>query len=121
MQNNFFHIGIVVLIVMLLVSLCDPFMVLMPAPLAMTAMLLVTVLVCVFAAFVIKERAQDEREALLRLEAGRVAYLLGVGVLMLGVLVQGLTVHTIDIWLVLSLGTMIVGKLIARLYVESRH
>ncbi len=121
MQNNFIQIGVTAVIVLLLVSLCDPFMVLMPPPVAMTVMLLATVLVSLFAAFVLKERADDEREALLRLEAGRAAYLLGVGVLMLGILVQGLTLHEVDVWLALSLGVMIVGKLIARLYAESHH
>jgi hypothetical protein len=121
MQNNIFQAGVGALILALLVALSDPFMVLMPPPLAMTVMLLATVLVCVFAAFVLKERATDEREALLRLEAGRVAYLLGVGVLMLGVLMQGLTEHTVDIWLALALGVMVVGKLAARFYIESHH
>ena len=68
MQNNFLQIGVVVLIIALLVSLTDPFMVLMPPPLAMTVMVLATILVSVFGAFVLKERADDEREALLRLD-----------------------------------------------------
>jgi hypothetical protein len=121
MENKYLRIGVVVIIVLLLVSLCDPFMVLMPPPVAMTALLLSSVLVCLFGAFVLNERAGDERETLHRLEAGRVAYLLGVGVLTLGVLVQGLTEHEVDVWLALSLGVMLVAKLATRLYVERFH
>lgn len=115
MANNLFQAFIGGLIIMLLISLSDPFMVVMPTPMLMPALLLATVLVCVFAGFVLRERTGDERETLHRLAAGRVAYLAGLFVLTIGLIVEGLG-HHVDFWLAIGLGTMIIAKLGARVY-----
>jgi hypothetical protein len=119
MKNNLL-LGIVVLIIVaLLVSLADPFMLLMPASFVMMALVVASVLVCVFAGFVLREKAGDEREALHRLTAGRIAYLAGLAVLALGVLCEGIRAHHVDPWLLIALGVMIVAKLATRLYADT--
>lgn len=118
MRNNLFQIFIVVLIVVLLVSVSDPFMLFMPPPLLAPVLLAATVLVCVFAGFVLKERTGDEREVLHRLHAGRVAYLSGLAILTLGLVSEGLA-HHVDYWIVLALGVMLVAKLVAHLYADT--
>lgn len=69
----------------------------------------------VFAAFIFKEKSSDEREALHILAAGRISYLVGVAVLVVGVVIQS-TSHNIDPILVVALCAMVFTKLIARIY-----
>src|SRR3989338_4412829 len=66
--------------------------------LMLTNVLLVAVCVT-FAAFVWREQARDEREQLHRAAASRVAYLAGVAVLVIGVVVEGLD-HQVAQWLI---------------------
>jgi len=118
MANKFSYIGTAVVLVALLVLLSDPFMLWMPMGAQLTVLLGAAVLVCVWTGFVLYERANDEREALHTMHAGRVAYLSGIAVLTLALIVQGLN-HAIDPWISAALGTMVVAKLAARLYAES--
>jgi phosphatidylglycerophosphate synthase len=68
-----------------------------------------------FAAFILRERAKDERETMHVMAAGRISYLVGVGALILGIILQALK-HEIDPWLVIALCAMIFSKLISRIY-----
>jgi len=68
-----------------------------------------------FAAFVIKEKSSDERETLHILKAGRLSYLTGVGVLVLGIIFQTLK-HDVDPWLVLAICAMVLSKILSRIY-----
>ena len=117
MANKIFHIGIAVVLVGLLVLLNDPFMLWMPAPAQMAALLGVAVMVCVWAGFVMYERTHDERDAIHRMNAGRMAYLSGVAVLTGALVVQGF-VHDIDPWISIALGVMVLVKLGSRLYFD---
>jgi di/tricarboxylate transporter len=117
MKNNLVHIFLALVLVVLLVLLMDPFMYWMPPMVAMTVLLVAVVVLCVWSGFVMKEQASDEREALHRMNAGRVAYLLGIGILTLALVVQGLA-HEIDPWIALTLGVMVISKLAARLYFD---
>jgi len=107
-------------IVALLVVLSDPLMLWMPPMAAMAALVGLAALSVAWAGFVMREHAGDEREAMHRMLAGRAAYLSGLGVLTLALLVEGLTVHHLDPWITLALGTMIVAKLAARMVLEAR-
>lgn len=81
-------------------------------------MMLLIVFIVMFGAvalFVWRETSQDEREALHRMFAGRVAFLAGAAILMAGVVVQEMR-HALDPWLLLALGAMVGGKILARLY-----
>ena len=119
MKHNFTHMVTALLLVVLLVLLTDPFMLWMPALGAMALLLCATILVCVWAGFVMYEKAGDERETMHRMHAGRVAYLAGIAVLTLALVVQGLS-HHIDPWIAGALGMMVLAKLIARIFFEER-
>ena len=68
-----------------------------------------------FSAFIFREKSSDERESLHILSAGRISYLVGVGTLTVGVIVQALN-HEIDPWLVIALCAMVFSKLLSRIY-----
>ncbi|MBY0539375.1 hypothetical protein K2P56_02995 [Patescibacteria group bacterium] len=118
MKNNILHISVAVLVVALLFVLTDPFMYWMPPMAATIALVSAAALLLVWAGFVMYESAEDEREALHRMNAGRVAYLAGIAVLTAGLLVQGFG-HEIDPWIAGALGAMVVTKLGARLFYDS--
>jgi len=104
-------------LVVLLLALTDPFMYWMPESAAMVALLVAAGMVAVFAGFMLKENGGDERDATHRAFAGRVAYLAGLGVLTIALLVQGFS-HTLDMWVPLALGTMVIAKIAARIFAE---
>lgn len=119
MKNNLLHIFLAIALVVVLVLLTDPFMYWMPPMAAMGALLCAAVLLLVWAGFVMYEGAADEREAMHRMNAGRVAYLSGVAVLTIGLIAEGLAHHS-DPWIGGTLAVMVISKLVARLYFESR-
>lgn len=90
-------------------------------PKSMVSMLIIGLIVAflAFAAFILKEKSSDEREAIHVLTAGRISYLVGVGTLIFGVIVQALS-HNIDPWLVIALCTMVLSKLLSRAYSRFR-
>lgn len=69
----------------------------------------------VFASFIWREKARDEREESNFAFAGRVAFLTGTSILALGILIQDLR-HNLDLWLVGTLCAMLFAKIIAQLY-----
>ncbi len=68
-----------------------------------------------FAAYLLKEKSSDEREAMHILTAGRISYLVGVGTLILAIIIQAFS-HEIDHWLVIALCAMVFSKLLSRIY-----
>lgn len=119
MKNNILPIIIAIFLVIALFLLSDPFMIWMPDFAVLCLLVLAAALLLIWAGFVLRERAVDEREALHRMNAGRAAYLAGLAVLTVGLVVQGLS-YGVDPWLSLGLGVMVVVKLVARLYFD-RH
>ncbi len=89
----------------------------MPMMGEMTALLFVTVLIFVWMGFLLFETAHDEREAALKHQSGRAAYLSGLAVLLFALLVQGFA-HAIDPWIPVTLAVMVVVKQVTRLYLE---
>jgi len=69
----------------------------------------------VFASFVWRENARDEREGLHKMMAGRIAFLAGTATLVIAIIIQSFR-HELDFWLVLTLGIMILAKIIGLLY-----
>lgn len=69
----------------------------------------------IFASFIWKEKALDERDETHRLVAGRVSFLVGASVLVVAILLQSLS-HDIDPWLVIALISMVASKVVARIY-----
>jgi putative flippase GtrA len=101
---------IVSIVLVVLLSLCaNPFGLWMPD--AVVTMIIVGLVVAfgIFSSFIWRETAADERESLHRMLAGRLAFLVGAGVLLLGIIVQSLN-HNVDSWLVYSLVAMIFAK-----------
>jgi hypothetical protein len=82
----------------------------MPMNVTSTLIVLLILAFLILAAFVWREKPEDERESLISMMAGRAAYLLGVGVLVIGIVYQVL-MQEIDPWLILSLCVMILAKL----------
>ena len=73
-----------------------------------------------FALFVWREQARDEREEQHRQVAGRIGFLVGAGLLVAGIIIQSLR-HSLDSWLLITLTGMIVGKLAGRWYSALRN
>lgn len=72
-----------------------------------------------FASFILREKALDEREGIHRMYAGRTAFLAGASVIMVGLAYQTWK-DSVDPWLVVSLVAMVLTKIGARLYGDSR-
>lgn len=117
-MNNLLSIIILVLLALVLFTLVDPFMYWMPSAVQMGALTFAAVLLVAWVAFVLREGSGDEREVQLRAYAGRAAYLSGVCVLGLALVIQGFS-HAIDPWIPLALIAMVAAKLTARLYGDS--
>lgn len=115
MKNNLVHTLVALAALVCLLLLTDPFMYWMPETMVMVVLVVVTALLSVWVGFVVSERAADEREAEHRMFAGRIAYLSGIAILALALLVQGLA-HAIDPWIAAALAVMIISKLVAHYY-----
>jgi hypothetical protein len=63
------------------------------------------------------EKAKDERENEHRMLADRNAYLVGMCILTVALVIQGLS-HAIDSWILLALAGMIVVKAISHWYAD---
>ncbi len=68
-----------------------------------------------FTIFIWKENGRDERENLHTLHAGRISFLAGSLILVLGIIMQSFE-HAIDPWLIYALSGMVLSKLIMHLY-----
>lgn len=90
-------------------------------PDSMISMLIIGLIVSflTFSAYLLREKSSDEREAIHILTAGRISYLVGVGTLILGIILQTLN-HDIDPWLVIALCVMVFSKLLSRIYSHFR-
>jgi uncharacterized membrane protein YqiK len=117
MNKNYLHIIVAAVLAFFLLTLADLVPFWMPMMGEMIALLIVVILLLVWAGFVMQETAHDEREVLLKMKSGRVAYLSGLGVLMVALIVQGFA-HAIDPWISTALAVMVVSKLVSRLYLE---
>ena len=106
-------------LIVLLVLILNPFHFWMPMPVHLTILAAIAVVFGAVAAFMFREHAHDERDAVHRMLAGRYAFLAGVAVLLVGIAIQSFE-HAIDPWLIGVLTTMIVVKLTVHLYGD-RH
>jgi len=113
MNKNYLHIAVAVALSFFLMVCSDLVPFWMPMMTEMTALVIASFLLLVWAGFVLQETAHDEREVLLKMKAGRVAYLSGLGVLMVALIVQGFH-HAIDPWISIALSVMVLAKLLTR-------
>lgn len=98
------------LLLVLVLLLVNPLPFFMPDPMLKALIAGLVVAFGLYASFILGEQAHDEREQLHRMFAGRIAFLAGASVLVVGIVVQALR-HDVDRWLVLTLAAMILGKL----------
>ncbi len=86
-------------------------------PMSSVSMLIIGMIVAflVYGAFVLKEKVEDEREQMHVLRAGRISYLVGIGALIVGIVVQTLR-HDVDPWLVIAVCAMVLSKIASRIY-----
>ncbi len=86
-------------------------------PDTMVSMLIVALIISflTFAAYLFREKSSDERDVIHILTAGRISYLVGVGTLIIGIILQALK-HEIDPWLIIALCAMVFSKLLSRIY-----
>lgn len=121
MKNKFFsEIVISVVLIILLLFLLNPMDFWMPTSVHMMMLVGLAVGFVLFAGLMWRETARDEREQLHKVIAARFSYLIGIASLVTGVIIQSLN-HTLDIWLIIALSSMIFGKIAGRIYAELKN
>ena len=121
MKDNFWQeIIISLIIIAFLIFFLNPFNFLMPTALLMTMVLGLAVVFALFASFIWREKGRDEREDFHKMFAGRFAFIAGMGTLVLGIIIQSFK-HNLDIWLILTLGAMILAKIAGLIYSRFKH
>jgi len=114
------ELSLTILAIILLLLLINPLHLWMPSQLQMYLVLVLVLAVLILGLFFIREKVQDEREAQHRSFAGRIAFLSGSLIALIGIVVQSLN-HNLDTWLLLTLGVMVAAKFLARFYSDSHH
>ena len=110
-------VGVVLLV--LLALLFHPLYFWMPSMMTMVFVSVLFIVWVVFAVFVWRENAGDEREALHRMLAARISFLAGSGTLVLGIVAQVIA-HELDPWLIIVLSVMIIAKIGGHIYVRAK-
>ncbi|MDP3899633.1 MAG: hypothetical protein Q8Q23_00975 [bacterium] len=114
------EVSLSIMFIALLIIILNPFHFWMPSMLTYTLLISLLVIFGVFAAFIWREKSNDERENLHKLMAGRFAFLVGVGILVVAVIIEDIN-SQIDIWLIIALGGMILAKVSGLLYGRLKH
>jgi len=111
---------IIALVFLVLMFLClDPFNWLMPSMAQMLFLVLLVIVFAILSVFVWREGKGDEREMMHRMLAGRIAFLAGMTVLIIAIVIQSLA-HQLDHWLIITLGVMVIAKVIGLLYGQKK-
>ncbi len=106
---------VAIVLIIMLILLANPFMFWMPSMMLLAALTVIAVLFCVWAGFVLTERASDEREEAHRSLASRAGFFAGAALLTIALLIQGLA-HHIDPWIPAALALMVAAKVLTRIY-----
>lgn len=121
MKNSFTkELAISFIIIILSILLLNPFEIWMPDMLIIAIIAVTLVAFAVFASFILREDARDERDVAHRMLAGRVAFMSGSSVLMLGIVYQAYN-HSLDAWLVMALLAMILAKIGTHIYSDRNY
>ncbi len=115
MKNNLKEAIVTIALIAIAILLLNPFHFWMPDMMVMCMLAIALGLFGIFASFILRENAVDERDGVHRTLAGRNAFLAGSGVLTLGIVVQGYG-HAVDPWLVTTLIVMVVVKMATRVW-----
>lgn len=109
-----------IFLIVLLSAFLYPTDLLMPKSMEMIMLVLFVLASLIFLALIWKERAIDEREQAHQRSAGRISFFVGSSMLTVGIISQALH-HNIDPWLIITLGIMILTKIIVRIYDQVTH
>ena len=115
MLNKLQEIFIAIVLIILLLLLWNPFGMGMGSSVQMIIVIAIILAFAIFAIFIWREKARDEREELHFSFAGKLGFLTGSTLLAVGILVQTFR-HSLDMWLVLTLAAMILAKIAGLLY-----
>lgn len=109
-----------ILLLIILVLVINPGHIWMPDMITMSLSVCLLVAFALFATFVFRARAHDEREHMHKLMVGHTAFLIGAGMLSISILYQSFH-HEFDPWLSATLGAMILTKLIGIIWVGKKN
>ena len=110
MLSNLAEIIVSLAFILLLALKLDPFDLLMPNKVQMTILATLVAAAGLYAGILFRQRARDEREALHLYRASRFAYMAGVALLVVAIVIQSFRGGT-DPWLFYILGGMVIVKL----------
>ena len=111
MKKRHTELGIAFIFIALIIGLTDPIDLLMPSEVQTTLLVLVVVVYGFFAGLMFREKPLDEREELMLHQSSRAGFLVGTGVLLLGVVYQ-VANRSLDNWLIWALGSMVIVKVV---------
>ncbi len=120
MKSNIQETIVTTSLVGLAILLLNPFHFWMPDMMVMYILAITLGAFALFASFILREDKSDEREEGHRALAGRNAFLVGSGLLTLGIVFQGYT-HAVDPWLVVTLIAMILTKIVTRMWGDNNR
>ncbi len=104
-----------VILIIFLVLFLSPTDLLMPMNATGMTGIIVIVLFFIFAGLIWREKGNDERESLHVLGAGRISFIVGLLIAIIGIVKQSLS-HDIDAWLIFTAIGMILAKVGYRFY-----
>ena len=122
MKHNLFfnELTISIILVILLVLFLNPLDFLMPSSFVMMLIVFLIAFFGIFTAVIWREQPKDEREGFHSMFAGRLAFLTGSTILVIGIIMQELR-HVTDQWLIFALVGMIIAKIVGFLYGQKKY
>lgn len=123
MKNSQFAAEAIIslILVALVIALLNPFYWWMPDMMTMTVVLALVIVFAIFAGFVWREKARDERELLHIMAAGRFAFLVGIAALVIGIALASFNHQPVNQWLVITLAAMVLGKILGLAYLRNKN
>ena len=109
------QIVIALILIILLVVILNPFNMWMPDMMHVMVLIALLLVFGLFAIFILREKAVDERDEAHRALAGRVGFLVGATLLTIAIAIEGFK-GEVDNWLIITLVGMVLSKIGTRLY-----
>ena len=106
---------VIIVMLGLLFTLANPLKWFMPTQFEMLVLAIFSAVFSVFIGLFWYEQSIDERDVMHTMSSGRVAYFVGTTLVAIAIIVQSLQ-HSLDAWLPIILGAMVLSKYVARQY-----
>lgn len=107
-------------ILITLAVIANPMHILMPNNFETLAIILLIVFFLAFISLIWREKVLDERDEIHRLKAGRISFIVGSALLIIGITVQ-INAGSIDPWLLIALSGMVLSKIVSRIFSDKNH